>query len=284
MAGFRPDPGRHRHRRRAGQGLHDHPQPGAQEAGPAHHRERAPEAHRCRPARSAARGRTGHHLGDRAAARGRPPRPCGGHRRLDRWLRAHEPGGIPGPPREDRHLQRVRAARPSRRAAERRLAAGPRAPRDRRRALRGRPGAGQRPDPPGRRPVRGRRWRDDGRGARPPWRHRGDADVRARWPRLHEEHSPTGWTCRSLAPSRSRWTTPVDSAGRPARYGVGDHRRRCSGLGGWRGAGDGGTLGWRPAAGQDLPVRRWVAPAGDRRGARRPRRSGATCRSPARPR
>ena len=41
MAGFRPDPGRHRHRRRARQGLHDDPQPGAQEARPADHRGRA---------------------------------------------------------------------------------------------------------------------------------------------------------------------------------------------------------------------------------------------------
>ena len=60
------DPGRHRHRRRAGQGLHHDPQPGAQEARPADHRGRAPEAHRRRPARGAPRGGAGDHLGDRA--------------------------------------------------------------------------------------------------------------------------------------------------------------------------------------------------------------------------
>ncbi len=40
------DPGRHRDRRRAGQGLHHDPGPGAQEARPADHRVRAPEADR----------------------------------------------------------------------------------------------------------------------------------------------------------------------------------------------------------------------------------------------
>ena len=37
MAGFRPEPGRDRHRRRAREGLHDDAQPGAQAAGPADH-------------------------------------------------------------------------------------------------------------------------------------------------------------------------------------------------------------------------------------------------------
>ena len=45
---------------------------------------------------------------------------------------------------------------------------------------------GTRPGPPGRRAVRRRRRRDDGRRARPPGRHRGHADVRARWPGVHE--------------------------------------------------------------------------------------------------
>ena len=112
------DPGRHRHRRRAGQGLHDDPQPGAQAARPADQRGRAPEAHRRRPARGAARGRASDHLGDRAAARRRPPGPRGGHRRVHRRLRADQPGRVPGPARQDRHLQRVRAAGPPRRAAD----------------------------------------------------------------------------------------------------------------------------------------------------------------------
>ena len=72
--------------------------------------------------------------------------------------------------------------------AERGLAAGPRAARDRRRAVRRGPGPRQRAGPPGRRAVRRRRRRDDGRGAGPPGRHRGDADVRARRPGVHQEH------------------------------------------------------------------------------------------------
>ena len=52
--------------------------------------------------------------------RRRPARPRGRRRRVDRRLRADEPGRVPGPAREDRDLQRVRAARPPRRAPERR--------------------------------------------------------------------------------------------------------------------------------------------------------------------
>ena len=55
--------------------------PGAQEARPADLRGGAPEAHRRRPARGAARGRAVDHLGDRPAARRRPAGPRRGHRR-----------------------------------------------------------------------------------------------------------------------------------------------------------------------------------------------------------
>ena len=107
--------------------------------------------------------------------------------RLDRRLRADEPGRVPGPPREDRDLQRVRPARPPRRAPERRLAARPRAARGRRRAVRRGPRPRLGPGPPVRRAVRRRRRRHDRRGARPPGRDRGHADVRARRPGVHEE-------------------------------------------------------------------------------------------------
>ena len=85
------DPGRHRHRRRAREGLHDDPRAGAQAARPADHRGRAPEAHRQRAARGAARGRARDHLGDRPAPRRRAARPRRGHRRVDRWVLAHQP-------------------------------------------------------------------------------------------------------------------------------------------------------------------------------------------------
>ncbi len=52
---------------------------GAQEARPADHRKRAPEADRRRPARGAPGGRAGDHLGDRPAERRRPARARGGH-------------------------------------------------------------------------------------------------------------------------------------------------------------------------------------------------------------
>ena len=66
--------------------------PGAQAARAADQRRRAGEAHRLRPARGAPRGRALDHLGDRPAARRRPPRPQRDRRRLDRRLRAHQPG------------------------------------------------------------------------------------------------------------------------------------------------------------------------------------------------
>ena len=186
MAGFRPSQVVDRHRRGAREGLHDDPQPGAQEAGPADQRERAPEAHRLRAARGAPRGRAGDHVGDGTAACRRPARPRRRDRRRHRRLCAHQPGRVPGPPRQDRDLQRVRAARPSRGAAERGLAARPGAARDRRRAVCRGAGARPRAGAPGRSAVRRCRWRDDRRRARAPGWHRGDPDVRARWSGVHE--------------------------------------------------------------------------------------------------
>ena len=200
--------GRHRHRRRAREGLHDDPQPGAQAPRPADHRGRAPEAHRPRPARGAARGGAVDHLGDRPAERRRAARPRRDRRRVDRRLRAHEPGRVPGPPREDRDLQRVRPARPPRGAPERRLAARPRAARGRRRAVRGRPGprVASRSASPA-------RCSSTSAAARPTWRSSARAGSRApgcsRWAAGRSRRaSPTGSTCRSRGPSRSRSTTP----------------------------------------------------------------------------
>ena len=92
---------------------------------------------------------------------------------LDRRLFADQPGGLPGPPREDRHLQRVRAAGPPGCAAERGEPAGPRAAGDRRRAVCRRPRPRQRPGPPVGRPVRRCRRRHDRCRAGSPGRHRG---------------------------------------------------------------------------------------------------------------
>ena len=209
----------------------------------------------------------------------RPARPCRGDRRLDRRLRADQPGRLPGPPRQDRDLQRVRAARPPRGAPERRVAARPRAARDRRRAVCGRSRPRQRPDPPGRRAVRRRRRRDDGRRARPPGRHRRHADVRPRWPRLHQEPGRPprpALPARRVAQGRLCPRLAVDVRDEVAAI-VG---RRRPGLGGRRGARDGGAVRRRPAAGPDLPVRRWVAPAGDRR---RPRLRGVLPAAAVRP-
>ena len=77
----------------------------------------------------------------------------------------------------------------------------------------------------------------------------------------------------------------VDYArGSPAtrRSGPRDRRRRRGGLGGRRRAGAGGARRRRPAAGPDLPVRRRLAPARDRGGARAtPLREAAAVRAPA---
>ena len=59
----------------------------------------------------------------------------------------------------------------------------------------------RRAGPPGRSPVRRRRWGHDRRGARPPGRDRGDADVRPRRSRVPPSPSRTGWTCRCPATS-----------------------------------------------------------------------------------
>ena len=209
MAGFRPEPGRHRHRRRARQGLHDDPQPGAQEARPADHRERAPEAHRLGPARGAARGRAGDHLGDRAAPRRRPARPRGGDRRGHRRLRPHQPGRVPGPPRQDRDLQRVRA----RSSTSGRCRASPRSSTwscSRSWPSRTRSPASSAPS----RSARPARCSSTSAAARPTSRScaraasRGRACSRSAAGRSRSR-SPTGWTCRSRGPRRSRSTTPA---------------------------------------------------------------------------
>ena len=118
--------------------------------------------------------------------RRRPARPCRGRRRLDRRLCGDQPDRLPGPPRQDRDLRRVRAAGPPRGAPERRGEARPRARRGRGGAVRRGARAQQRPGSPGRRAVHRRRRRHDRRRARPAGRDRGDADVRAGRAGVHE--------------------------------------------------------------------------------------------------
>ena len=161
--------------------------------------------------------------------------------------------------------------------------ARPRPARDRRRAVRRGARARQRPHPPGGRAVRRRRRRDDRRRARPPGRHRGHADVRARWPGVHEEPRRSPRPAVPAGRIAQGGLRPRDDR-RPRAGGRDDHRRRRARLGGRRRAGHGGAVRRRPAAGPDLPVRRRVATARDPRGARLARRSTSACRSPGRPR
>ena len=208
MAGFRPSQVVIGHRRRARQGVHDDPQPGAQEARPADHRGRAPasssttsSARRCARRSARSPGRPGCRNVDVRLVH------AADHRRLDRRLRPDQPGRVPGPPHQDRDLQRVRAARPPRGAAERRQPARPGAARDRRRAVRRRP----RPRARTRSASRGRCSSTSAAGrrtsrscARAGSRGRGcspSAGGRSR------RASPTGSTCRSRGPRRSRSTT-----------------------------------------------------------------------------
>ena len=133
-------------------------------------------------------GGAGHHLGDRPAAGGRASGPRRRHGRPDRRLPGHQPGRLQRAARQDQHLQRLRAAGPPGRAADRGPAAGAGSAGDRRRAVRRGAGPRQRAGPAVRRALHRHRRRHDGRGPGPPRRHRGDAHVRPRRPRLHEVH------------------------------------------------------------------------------------------------
>ena len=243
-------------------------------ARPADHRGRAPEAHRRRPARGAARGGAGDHLGDRPAARRRPARPRGGHRGLDRRLRADEPGRLPGPPRQDRDLQRVRAAGPPRGAPERRVTSSTSS------CSRSSPSrtpsraSSARADPPGRArcsstSAAGRRTSRSS--ARAASRARGCSRSAAGRSR---SRSPTGSTCRSRAPRRSRSTTraaSTSSAGDDVAAIIGDDVRVWAA---------GVELVMEELSGGDLlPGRIYLCGGGSRlpeiRRRSRPRRSGS---------
>ena len=112
MAGARSTGRRHRHRRRARQGLHDEPQRGAPPTRRDDHRDGARPAHRGRGAGRDGGGAADDHVGDGPAQRRRQARPCRGRGRRHRRLRCHEPDRLPGPPRPNHGLQRVRPARP----------------------------------------------------------------------------------------------------------------------------------------------------------------------------
>ncbi len=127
------------------------------------------------------------------AERRRPARARRRRGGLDRRVRGDQPDRLPGPQRPDRDLRRVRAAGPPRRAPDRGREARHGADRGRRGAVRRRAGPRQRAGPTGRRAVRRRRRRHDRRGPGAPGRDRGDADVRARRPGVHEvDRGPTG--------------------------------------------------------------------------------------------
>ena len=197
---------------------------------------------------------------------------------------AHQPGRLPGPARQDRDLQRVRAARPPRRAPDRREPAGPRAARDRRGAVRRRAGPRARS-----RSARRARCSSTSAAARPTSRScaraasRGRACSRSAAGRSRSR-SPTASTCRSRAPRRSRSTTRgASTCPSAAQVGaiVGDD------VAVWAAGVElvmEELAGGRDAAVADLPVRRRLAPARDPRRAGRGARSGSGCRSPGRPR
>ena len=237
----------------------------------ADHRRRAGQAHRQRPARGAPGGRAVDHLGDRPAARRRPARPQRDRRRVDRRLRADQPGRA-SRAATSRSGSSTRSRRWSTSGALQSVAsqldlellevvAEPYAVA---RVL----GAGA--GAPGR-----ARCSSTSAAARPTSRSSARAASRARGCSRSaggrsRSRSPTGSTCRSRAPSALKVDYARGLADRRARRRsreiVGRRRR---GLGRGRGARDGGARRGRDAAVADPPVRRRVAPARDPRGARR---------------
>ena len=227
----------------------DDPQPGTQAPRPADHRVRAPEAHRRRPARGPDRGGAGDHLGDRTAA-------CRRSRLVhaavtvgvDRWLRPDEPGGLPGPPRQDRHLQRLRAAGPPRRAAERRVSSTSSCSRSSPSRTPSRacsaPSRSARPGRCSSTSVAARRTSRSS--ARAASRARG---MFARRPGLHEvDRRPPRPAVPARRDRKVDYARGLDVEA-PAGH-RGDHRRGCPRVGGRCRAGHGGTVGRRPAAGR----------------------------------
>ena len=234
----------------------------------ADHRRRAGQAHRRRPARGAQGGRAVDHLGDRPAPRRRPARPRAIVGASIDGYGLTNPVGLPGPPRADRHLQRVRAAGPPRRAPDRSPASST--------SSCSRSSPSRTPSPGSWAPSRSARparCSSTSAAGRPTSRSSARAASRARAcsrsaAGRSRSRSPTGSTCRSRAPRRSRSTTRGACRSTRARRVGRDRRRGRRGLGRRRGAGDGGVRRRRDAAVADPPVRRRLAAARD------PRRAG----------
>ena len=212
-AGIRPDAGHHRHRGRAGEGVHDQPQPGARSARTRPSREpswtsssRASSGRRCSRRSGPSRGRRVCPSVDvrlvHAAVIG-----CG-HRRLP----GDQPGGLQGPPRAHQRVQRVRAPHPPGRAPDRGRGAstGSCWPSSRSRTP---SRAASAPEDLG---AAGALFVDVGRRhhrcrARAPGRRRGHAHVRARRTRLHQvARGPAGGLVRGRRALKIAYATGQD--------------------------------------------------------------------------
>ena len=220
------DPGRDRHRGRAGQGLHDDAHPGAQEARGA--RSPTPSWSSSSTASSARRSRR-----RSGRSRGRPAcrTSTSGSSTARSSARRSTATGC-----RTRSASRAATSGSGSSTRSRRWSTWARSSRSRASwtwsCWRSSPSRTPSPRVLGAehvrqagRAVRGRGRRHDGRRAGPPGRHRGHADVRARGPGVHEvDRGPAG-PARSRAPRRSRWTTR--GASRSSDHEAG-RRRSCA--------------------------------------------------------
>ena len=146
---------------------------------------------------------SGRSPGNGTAPRRRPPRPRGGRGRVDRRLWPRQPSRLPGPPREDRHLQRLRpwcTSAPSSRSPRSSTSSCSRSSPSRMPwpaswvlSRSARPG-----------PCSSTSAGHDRRGPRAPGRHRGHAHVRTGRTRLHQvDRRPARPHSRGRRSSRS---------------------------------------------------------------------------------
>ena len=178
--------GHHRHRRRAGEGLHHHAKHRTQATRQLDHSFGAGAAAGGDRDRSRIRGPAHHHLGDRAGQRRRAPGARVGDRGRDRRLRGFQPGRVPGSPPTCLGLQCLCAAGTPRGPRVGGRTHGPRAHQGRSRAIRRRPFHLRRTGRPVGRALHRRRRRHHRRGPGPYRLGRGHAHVRPRWSGVHQ--------------------------------------------------------------------------------------------------